>query len=399
MGEPSRSRVSRRVAGLSPSGIRKFFDLIMGMDNVISLGVGEPDFATPWHVREAAIFSLNRGQTHYSSNYGLIELRRKIAEDLARRCHVSYNPNDEMLVTVGVSEGLDLAMRAIIDPGDEVIIPQPNYVSYEPCVVLAGGIPVTVATTPQHEFKLRASDLEPVITRRTKALMLGYPNNPTGAVMDRASLQAVADVVLKHDLLVVADEVYDRIVYGHEHVCFSSLPGMRERTILLGGFSKGFAMTGWRVGYAAAPPQIIEAMMKVHQYTIMCAPTMGQMAAVEALTTGEDEAREMVAEYDRRRRLIVKGLNEIGLPCFEPKGAFYAFPSIKSTGLSSTEFAELLLKEERVAVVPGVAFGKAGEGYVRCCYAVSLKEIEAALSRMDRFVKRHSREAIQRVIA
>ena len=357
------------------------------MDNVISLGVGEPDFATPWHVREAAIHALNRGQTHYSSNYGLLELREAINDSLTRRYGVSYDPRKQILVTVGVSEGLDLAMRATLDPGDEIIIPDPNYVSYHPCAILAGAVPVSVPTTPEKGFQITAADIEPYITPRTKAIMLGYPNNPTGAVLEAESMKSIADMVRRHDLLVISDEVYDRIVYEHQHVCFASLPGMRDRTILLGGMSKDFAMTGWRVGYAAASPEIIEAMMKVHQYTIMCAPTMSQVAAIEALATGDAEVDKMVSEYDRRRRLIVHGLNEIGLACVEPKGAFYAFPSIKSTGLTSEQFAELLLKEERVAVVPGSAFGKSGEGHVRCCYAVSTKEIEEALRRIERFVR------------
>ena len=384
-----RSRISKRVASLSPSGIRKFFDLIIGMDNVISLGVGEPDFATPWHVREAAIHALNRGQTHYSSNYGLLELREAINDSLARRYGVSYDPRKQILVTVGVSEGLDLAMRATLDPGDEIIIPDPNYVSYHPCAILAGAVPVSVPTTPEKGFQVTAADIEPYITPRTKAILLGYPNNPTGAVLEAESMKSIADMVRRHDLLVISDEVYDRIVYDHQHICFAALPGMKDRTILLGGMSKDFAMTGWRVGYAGANSEIIEAMMKVHQYTIMCAPTMSQVAAIEALATGDAEVDKMVSEYDRRRRLIVHGLNEIGLSCVEPKGAFYAFPSIKSTGLTSEQFAELLLKEERVAVVPGSAFGKAGEGHVRCCYAVSTKEIEEALRRIERFIRGH----------
>jgi aminotransferase len=357
------------------------------MDNVISLGVGEPDFPTPWRIREAAIYSLERGLTHYTSNYGHPELRDGIAEHLDKRYGVSYSPEDEILVTVGVSEGLDLTMRAILDPGDEVIIPEPSYVSYVPCVVLAGGVPVPVATVAENGFRVSAADIEAKITPRTKAVMLNFPNNPTGAVMDRAGLAAVADVARRRDLVVISDEVYDRLVYDHVHTCFSSLPGMRDRTILLSGFSKDFAMTGWRVGYAVAPRPIIEAMMKVHQYTMLCAPTPSQAAALEALTLEDEEVEAMVTEYDHRRRLIVKGLNDIGLTCFEPRGAFYAFPSITSTGLSSDEFTERLLKEEQVAVVPGSAFGEAGEGHVRCCYAVSHMEIQEALERMARFVK------------
>ena len=389
MTDSAKSRVSQRVASLSPSGIRKFFDLIIGMEGVISLGVGEPDFATPWHIREAAIHSLNRGNTHYSSNYGLLELREAINASLGRRYGISYDPRKQILVTVGVSEGLDLAMRATLDPGDEIIIPEPSYVSYQPCAILAGAVPVGVVTTAEKGFQLKASDIEPHITPRTKAILLGYPNNPTGTILDADSMMSIAELVRKHDLLVISDEVYDRIVYDHEHVCWASIPGMKERTILLGGMSKDYAMTGWRVGYAAAPDEIIEAMMKVHQYNILCAHTMSLGAAIEALATGDGEVDKMVAEYDRRRRLIVHGLNAIGLPCVEPKGAFYAFPSIRSTGLTSEQFAEMLLKEEKVAVVPGSAFGPSGEGHVRCCYAVSTKEIEEALRRIERFVRWH----------
>ena len=387
MTKAPRSPISQRVRSLAPSGIRKFFDLILRMDNVISLGVGEPDFSTPWRIREAAIHSVEKGHTHYTSNYGLIELREKISEDLSGRYGVTYQPTNQVLVTVGVSEGLDLAMRALLDPGDEVIIPEPSYVSYVPCVLLAGGIPILVPTTEENDFKIRASDIQAHLTPRTKVILLGYPNNPTGAVLQGPDLEAIADLARRRDLLVVSDEVYDRLVYEHEHICFASLEGMQERTVHLGGFSKDFAMTGWRVGYAAAREDIIEAMMKVHQYTMLSAPTMSQMAALEALTSGADDVAAMVAQYDQRRRLMVKGLNEIGLPCFEPKGAFYAFPSIKNTGLTSEEFAERLLKEQRVAVVPGSAFGPSGEGHIRCCYAVTLAEIEEALERMRQFVK------------
>ena len=396
MTDTFRPHISERVSSLAPSGIRKFFDLILGMDDVISLGVGEPDFSTPWRIREAAIHSLEKGHTHYSSNYGLMELREKISDDLNDRYGVAYEAADQVLVTVGVSEALDLAMRALLEPGDEVIVPEPTYVSHVPCILLAGGIPVPVPTTEEEDFKVRASDIEARLTPRTKGILLGYPNNPTGAVLERRDLEAIADVIRGRDLWVVSDEVYDRLVYEHEHVCFASLKGMQDRTIHLGGFSKGFAMTGWRVGYAAAQPHVIEAMMKIHQYTMLCAPTMSQMAALEALTTGQDEVEEMVAQYDHRRRLMVTGLNRIGMPCFMPKGAFYAFPSVKATGLTSEEFAEQLLKEERVAVVPGSAFGLSGEGHVRCCYAVSVGEIEEALQRIGRFVKRHLRQKAPR---
>ncbi len=384
-----RDMISKRVKEIPPSGIRRFFDILASLEGVISLGVGEPDFVTPWHIREAGIYSLEKGYTSYTSNYGLLELREEIARYLKSRYGLDYDPQRELLITVGVSEGLDLAMRAILDPGDEIIVHEPGYVSYMPCTVLAGGVFVPVPTTIENEFKVKAEDIEKRITPKTKALLLGYPNNPTGAVMDREGLRRVAEVAQRHDLLVISDEIYERLVYGVKHTCFASLPGMKERTILLSGFSKAFAMTGWRIGYAAAREEIIEAMMKIHQYTMMCAPTMGQMAAIEALREGEAQIAEMVAEYDQRRRVMVEGFNRIGLTCFEPRGAFYTFPSIKRTGLSSEEFAERLLLEDRVAVVPGATFGECGEGYVRCCYATSLAEIEEALERMSRFVKRH----------
>jgi len=386
---PEGSPISRRVRDIPPSGIRRFFDLLASMEGVISLGVGEPDFVTPWHIREAGIYSLEQGYTSYTSNYGLLELREELASHIAGRRGISYDPQRELLITVGVSEGVDLALRAILDPGDEVIVHDPSYVSYIPCTVLAGGAFVPVPTNLENDFQVRAGDIEKRITPRTKAILLGYPSNPTGAVMDREELVKIAKVAKRHNLLVISDEIYERLVYGVEHTCFASLPGMKERTILLGGFSKAYAMTGWRIGYAAARDEIIEAMMKIHQYTIMCAPTMAQMAALEALKGGDAEVEEMVADYDQRRRVMVKGLNDIGLTCFEPKGAFYAFPSIKGTGLSSDEFAESLLIEDKVAVVPGSTFGQCGEGHIRCCYATSLEEIEEALERMARFVKRH----------
>jgi aminotransferase len=382
--------ISQKVNNISPSGIRKFFDLLSSLEGVISLGVGEPDFVTPWHIREAATYSLERGYTMYTSNYGMLELRQELAGYLERHYGISYQHEREILVTVGVSEGLDLAMRAILNPGDEVIIPEPWYVSYPPCVILAGGIPVFVPTSKQNNFALKAEDVEPLINKQTKAILIGYPSNPTGAVMPREELSKIARLAQKNNLLVISDEIYARLVYGVEHTCFASLPGMREQTILLGGFSKAFAMTGWRIGYIGANQQLIEAMVKIHQYTMLCAPTMSQMAAIEALRSGEDDVDKMVKEYDRRRKFIVKRLNEIGLPCFEPKGAFYAFPSIEATGMNSEEFAERLLMEERVAVVPGSAFGQCGEGFIRCCYATSLANIEEALKRMGRFVKKVS---------
>jgi len=384
-----RDVISKKVQAISPSGIRKFFDILASMEDVISLGVGEPDFVTPWHVREAGIYSLEQGHTSYTSNYGLLELREEIARYLRRRYRLSYNPQREILITVGVSEGLDLAMRAVLDPGDEVIGYEPSYVSYLPCAMLAGGKFNAVPTAIDNEFRVKAEDIERRVTGRTKAVMLGYPSNPTGAVMDRESLERIADVAQRHDLLVISDEVYERLVYGVEHTCFASLRGMKRRTIHLGGFSKAYAMTGWRIGYAAARADIIEAMMKIHQYTMMCAPTMSQMAALEALREGETRVEEMVAEYDQRRRVMLKGLNGIGLDCFEPRGAFYCFPSIRATSMTSERFAEELLLEEHVAVVPGDAFGKSGEGHVRCCYATSMEEIEQALERMGRFVKKH----------
>ncbi|HEY49519.1 MAG TPA: aminotransferase class I/II-fold pyridoxal phosphate-dependent enzyme [Dehalococcoidia bacterium] len=380
---------SQRVEGLSPSGIRRFFDLLAEMEDVISLGVGEPDFATPWHISEAAIAGIGKGYTMYTSNQGMLELRQELARNLHARYGVEYDPKSELLITVGVSEGLDLALRAVIRPRDEVISPEPTYVSYSSCTILAGGVFVPVPTTVENSFKVKAADIEERVTRRTKAILIGYPNNPTGAVMDRADLEEVAGVAERHDLLVISDEIYDRLVYGVKHTCFASIPGMKERTILLGGFSKSYAMTGWRVGYAAGPADIIGAMTKIHQYTMLCAPIMGQMAAIEALRSGDAAARDMVADYDRRRRVMVKGFNSIGLTCFEPRGAFYAFPSVRVTGMASQDFAEDLLVEERVAVVPGSAFGPSGEGYVRCCYATSLEEIREALGRMGRFVKRH----------
>jgi len=382
--------ISQKVHSISPSGIRKFFDLLSSLEGVISLGVGEPDFVTPWHIREAATRSLEKGYTMYTSNYGMLELRQELAKYLEHYYGVSYQPEREILVTVGVSEGLDLAVRAILNPGDEVIIPDPWYVSYPPCVILAGGTPVFVPVNKQNNFALKAEDVEPLINKQTKAILIGYPSNPTGAVMSREELVKIAKLAQKYNLLVISDEIYARLVYGVEHTCFASLPGVKEQTILLGGFSKAFAMTGWRIGYIAANEQLIEAMLKIHQYTMLCAPTMSQMAAIEALRSAEDDVAKMVKEYDRRRRFIVKKLNEIGLPCFEPKGAFYAFPSIEATGMSSEEFAERLLMEERVAVVPGSAFGQCGEGFVRCCYATSLTNIEEALKRMERFVKKVS---------
>ncbi|MFQ6122829.1 MAG: aminotransferase class I/II-fold pyridoxal phosphate-dependent enzyme [Dehalococcoidales bacterium] len=381
------SLVSQRVSRISSSGIRKFFDLLASLEGVISLGVGEPDFATPWHISEAAIYSLEKGYTMYTSNSGIPELRQELSRYLKDNYNLTYDPNGELLITVGVSEGLDLAMRAILNPGDEVIMPDPCYVSYEPGVILAGGKPIKVPTSQENNFEISAADIEPRLTDKTKAILIGYPANPTGAVMAKDKLSQIAELARRHQLLVVSDEIYAKLVYGVEHTCFASL--LKENTILLGGFSKAYAMTGWRIGYTAASREIISAMTKIHQYTLMCAPTMAQVAAVEALRSGESSVLEMRQAYNRRRQVMVKGLNDIGLTCFEPRGAFYAFPSIVSTGMASEEFAEKLLVEQKVAVVPGTAFGQCGEGYVRCCYATSLTDIEEALSRMKRFVARH----------
>ncbi len=387
-----KGRVSRRVKALSPSGIRRFFDLLESMDGGISLGVGEPDYATPWHIIEPAIESLHKGQTMYTPNSGMPELRQELARHLRREHGLDYDPEGELLITVGVSEGLDLAMRATLDPGDEVIIADPCYVSYEPCVALAGGKTVAVPTREEDAFELSVTEVEARITARTRAILIGYPANPTGAVMGRHTMEELAELARGYGLTVVSDEIYSKLVYGVEHTCVAALPGMQPSTILLGGFSKAYAMTGWRIGYAAASRDLIAAMTKIHQYTMMCVPTMAQVAAIEALRHGEDGAAEMANDYNRRRLVMVKGLGDIGLSCFEPKGAFYAFPSIAVTGMTSEEFAEGLLTEEKVVVVPGSAFGACGEGYVRCCYATSMADIEEALTRMRRFVRRHRRD-------
>jgi len=386
---PKYKLISDRTNALSPSGIRKFFDLLQSMEGVISLGVGEPDYATPWHISEAAVKSLERGYTMYTSNSGIIELRELTCKYLQEKYGIDYASNGEILMTVGVSEALDLAMRAILNPGDEVIMTDPHYVAYDACVILAGGKPVMVSTSEKHGFEVDAKDIEKKITKKTRAILIGYPSNPTGAVMEKQKLLDIAEVARKHDLTVISDEIYARLTYGMEHTCYASLPGVKDNTILLGGFSKAYAMTGWRIGYAVAPKEIIAAMTKIHQYTIMSAPTPAQVAAIEALKTGEPDVVEMVEDYNRRRKIIVKGLTDIGLPCFEPKGAFYDFPSITCTGMNSETFSETLLQEEKVAVVPGSAFGQCGEGYIRCCYATSLADIEEALKRIGRFVKKY----------
>ena len=380
---------SRCVNELAPSGIRKFFDLVANMEGVISLGVGEPDYVTPWHIRESAIYAIEKGYTMYTSNAGMPELREEISKFLYKHYQLNYKPENEILITVGVSEALDLAMRSILNPGDEVIMADPCYVSYAACVCLAGGIPVHVSTRVEDNFELRAEDIAPYITPKTKAILLGYPANPTGAMMSKEKLTQIAELAADRNLLVISDEIYGRLVYGVKEVCFAALPGMKNNTILLGGFSKAYAMTGWRLGYAAGNQDIIAAMTKIHQYTMLCAPIIAQKAAIEALKNGEPDVQEMLADYNRRRLLMVKGLNSIGLTCFEPKGAFYAFPSIKSSGLTSDEFSEKLLYEEKVVVVPGTAFGHCGEGYIRCCYATAMSEIEEAFVRMKKFLSRY----------
>ncbi|HIA52316.1 MAG TPA: aminotransferase class I/II-fold pyridoxal phosphate-dependent enzyme [Candidatus Melainabacteria bacterium] len=380
--------LSKTALDVPFSGIRRFFDIAASMQDVVSLGVGEPDFVTPWSVREAAIYSLERGQTTYTSNYGLLELRREIARYLNKRYKVDYSPEAEILVTVGVSEGLDLAMRVLLNPGDEVLIPEPCYVSYRPCVSLAGGVPVGVETRSDAKFAVTAEQLKAACTERTKAILLGYPSNPTGAVLSREQIIEIINFARERGLYVVSDEIYDRLTYEGIHTCVASVPGAREITVLLNGFSKAHAMTGWRIAYACAPEHILKMMMKIHSYTMLCAPITGQIAAVEALKHAEKEVEEMVSHYRQRRRLIVDGLNRLGLTCHMPLGAFYAFPSIESTGLTAEQFAERLLLEERVAVVPGTAFGAGGDGHIRCSYATSVEKLELALSRMRTFVEK-----------
>lgn len=385
-----RRHLSQKVQSISSSGIRRFFELIANMDGCISLGVGEPDFVTPEPFSRAAADAVTRGETHYTSNYGLVELREAISAHLNRLYGVRYDPQTEIIVTVGVSESLLLATHALLDPGDELLTPDPYYVAYQPCCVLAGGTFVPVPTTVENGFRVSAADLEARVTDRTKAILLGYPSNPTGAQMTREDLADIADLAARRDLIVISDEIYDRLSYGIEHTCFAALPGMKERTVLLGGFSKAYAMTGWRVGWVCAPPDILEAMMKIHQYIIMSAPTPAQYAALEAITNGEPYTQQFVAEFNARRRLIVDGLRDIGLVTFEPGGAFYAFPSIRSTGLDDVQFAERLLEEEKVVVIPGSAFGECGANHVRMCYASPQPLLVEALERIERFVRRHS---------
>ncbi|MED3882373.1 aminotransferase [Priestia megaterium] len=382
-----KERLSTTVQQLKPSGIRRFFDLAASMDNVISLGVGEPDFVTSWAVREASILSLERGYTSYTANAGLLELRFEIMKYMKRNFNVSYDYKDDIIVTVGGSQALDITMRALINPEDEIIVVEPNFVSYSPLISLAGGVPVAIETTAETEFKLQPKQIEEVITSNTKALLLCSPNNPTGSSLSKEELQAIADIVVKHDLLVITDEIYAELTYDEEFTSIASLEGMKERTIIISGFSKGFAMTGWRLGYICAPTEIAKAMLKIHQYTMMCAPTMAQYGAIEALQNGQHDVEEMRKSYRRRRNYMVKSLNQIGLECHSPGGAFYVFPSIKKTGLSSEEFAEQLLLEERVAVVPGNVFGKGGEGHIRCSYASSMESLEESIKRISRFVE------------
>ena len=388
-----RNPLSKKIVDIKPSGIRKFFDIVTEMNDpeVISLGVGEPYFDTPWHIRDEGIYALERGRTFYTSNSGLMELREEICTYLARKCQVTYNPN-EVILTVGGSEAIDIALRAMLDPGDEVLIPQPSYVSYEPCTILADGVPVIIELKEENEFRLTKQEVLDAITDKTKVLILPFPNNPTGSVLRRSDLEDIAQVCIEHDIYVLSDEIYSELTYGDaEHVTIASLPGMKERTILINGFSKAFAMTGWRLGYACGPQVIIKQMLKIHQFAIMCAPTTSQYAAVEALKNGDEDVAMMRESYDQRRKFLIKTFRDMGLECFEPFGAFYIFPSIKSLGMTSDEFANQLLKEEKVAVVPGNAFGDSGEGFLRISYAYSLEELKEATDRIARFVERHKK--------
>jgi aminotransferase len=384
-----RNPLNPAVVGIKPSGIRKFFDIVHDMKDAISLGVGEPDFATPYHIREEGIYSLEKARTHYTGNAGLPELRKEITNFLSRRYGLSYDPMKETIVTVGGSEAIDLAIRAMVCPGDEVIIPQPCYVSYEPCVILTQGVPVTVCLKEEDEFRLTGKDLRAAITDKTKLLVLPFPNNPTGAVMTEADLKEIAEICVEKDVVVLSDEIYSELTYGMKHVSIASFPGMRERTIVINGFSKGHAMTGWRLGYACGPEEIIRQMTKIHQFAIMCAPTMSQYAAIEALRNGDEDVAMMRDSYDKRRRFVVHELRDMGLPCFEPYGAFYVFPCIREFGMTSEEFATKLLMEQKVAIVPGTAFGDCGEGFLRISYAYSLENLKKALGRLRIFTEQH----------
>ena len=383
-----RNPLSKKVVEIQPSGIRKFFDIVSEMKDAISLGVGEPDFDTPWHIREEGIYSLERGRTFYTSNAGLKELKEEIVHYLKRRCNLEYASN-QVVVTVGGSEAIDIGLRAMLDPGDEVLIPQPSYVSYLPCVTLADGVPVIIELKAENEFRLTKQELLDSITEKTKVLIMPFPNNPTGSIMAKEDLEEIAQVIIEKDLFVISDEIYSELTYGQDHVSIASLPGMKERTIVINGFSKSYAMTGWRLGYAVGPKEIIDQMIKIHQFAIMCAPTTSQYAAVEALRNGDDDVATMREAYDQRRRYLVTRFNEMGMPCFEPKGAFYVFPCIKDFGMTSDEFASTLLQEEKVAVVPGTAFGDCGEGFLRISYAYSIENLKVALDRIENFVRRH----------
>lgn len=387
-----RNPLSKQIVEIEPSGIRKFFDIVNEMEDAISLGVGEPDFDTPWHIREEGIYSLEKGRTFYTSNAGLKELKIEISRYMERKFHLEYDFNHEIIVTVGGSEAIDIAMRAMLDPGDEVLIPQPSFVCYPPCALLAGGKPVIIELKEENEFRLTAEEVLAAITPKTKILVLPFPNNPTGSVMEKEDLEAIAKVVIEHDLFVISDEIYSELTYGFSHISIASLPGMQERTITINGFSKSYAMTGWRLGYACGPREIMEQMLKIHQFAIMCAPTTSQYAAVEALRNGDSDVEKMRQEYDGRRRYLLHRLREMGIECFEPYGAFYMFPSIKQFGMTSEEFAKQLLEKEKVAVVPGTAFGASGEGFLRISYAYSLEDLKAALERIENFVRTLKRE-------
>lgn len=383
-----RNPLADKVVEIKPSGIRKFFDIVSEMEDAISLGVGEPDFDTPWHIRDEGIYSLEKGRTFYTSNAGLKELKEEICHYIKRKQGVTYDPRDEVLVTVGGSEAIDIGLRAMLNPGEEVLIPQPSYVSYEPCVVLAGGVPVIIELKGENEFRLTAQELEDAITEKTKVLILPFPNNPTGAIMERKDLEAIAEVIKKHDIFVMSDEIYAELTYKDKHVSIVEIEGMQERTVLINGFSKAYAMTGWRLGYACGPRAIIEQMIKIHQFAIMCAPTTSQYAAVEALRNGDDDVQEMRTAYNQRRRYLMNAFKEMNLECFEPFGAFYVFPCIKEFGMTSDEFATRFLEEEKVAVVPGTAFGDCGEGYLRISYAYSLENLKIAIGKLAAFIER-----------
>ena len=383
-----RNPLAEKIVALKPSGIRKFFDIVNEMDDAISLGVGEPDFDTPWHIRDEGIYSLEKGRTFYTSNAGLKELKEEICNYLKRKQGVTYDPTDEVLVTVGGSEAIDIGLRAVLNPGEEVLIPQPSYVSYEPCVIMAGGVPVIIELKGENEFRLTAQELEDAITDKTKVLVLPFPNNPTGAIMERKDLEAIAEVIRKHDIIVMSDEIYAELTYKEKHVSIVEIEGMQERTILINGFSKAYAMTGWRLGYACGPKAIIEQMIKIHQFAIMCAPTTSQYAAVEALKNGDGDVEEMRTAYNQRRRYLMNAFREMNLECFEPFGAFYVFPCIKEFGMTSEEFAGRFLEEEKVAVVPGTAFGDCGEGYLRISYAYSLDNLKVAIGKLAHFVEK-----------